>query len=189
MVQITRVYTKSGDKGKTSLGFGGRVSKASLRIDFLGTLDEANAAMGLALFHVSEDIQDLLASIQSRLFDMGAEVCMPGKEEDNPWILEEDVTLLESYIDQYNASLPDLKSFVLPGGTEGAARLHFARTVIRRAERQAVVLQETPDEPLRTEVVQYLNRLSDFLFVLARYANKKGTSEVFWKPKLSKPTS
>lgn len=182
MVQLTRIYTKSGDKGKTSLGTGKRVLKSSLRIASLGDVDEANACIGMARLFAEGEIDRILSHIQNDLFDMGADICVP--EEKAPTerlrIDPHQVTFLEEKIDHYNHSLPPLTSFVLPGGSSLAATLHQARTVVRRAERTVCLLKET--EPLNEALICYLNRLSDLLFVLARYANLQKEGDVLWVP-------
>ncbi len=176
MVHLTRIYTKGGDKGKTSLGTKTRVSKSSLRITAIGEVDEANASIGLARLYVAEEIDRLLSRIQNDLFDCGADLCIPQEEEDGQEkrqsclrIQPPQVTAIEEAIDLYNKTLPPLTSFVLPGGTSLSATLHLARTIVRRAERAVCVLNE--QEPLNPILIHYLNRLSDLLFVLARFAN------------------
>ena len=183
MVQLTRIYTRGGDKGETSLGDGSRVKKHALRVEAYGTVDEANAAIGLARLHAADAVLEMLARIQNDLFDLGADLCTP---RDRP---EErrarcasspsQVERLEREIDAMNADLKPLDSFVLPGGTPLAAQLHLARTVTRRAERLVTALAEA--EPLNPEAVKYLNRLSDHLFVLSRVANRE-TGDILWRP-------
>lgn len=179
MVTLTRIYTKSGDKGKTSLGNGKRVTKNDLRIETIGTVDEANATIGLCRLHANGDIDKLLSRIQNDLFDVGADLCMP--EGEGLRIIKKQTLFLEKSIDQYNDDLAPLTSFVLPGGSLLATTLHLARTVVRRAERLACGLKE--ESPiLNEELIRYLNRLSDLLFVLARIANNKGIDDVLWVP-------
>jgi len=179
MVTLTRIYTKSGDKGKTSLGNGKRVAKHDLRIETIGTVDEANATIGLCRLHSNSDMDKLLSCIQNDLFDVGADLCMP--EGDGLRIVEDQTFFLEKSIDQYNHDLAPLTSFVLPGGTPLATTLHLARTIVRRAERLACALKEE-SLSLNDELIRYLNRLSDLLFVLARIANNKGKDDVLWVP-------
>jgi cob(I)alamin adenosyltransferase len=182
MVQLTRIYTKGGDKGKTSLGTGKRVLKSSLRIAALGVVDVTNACMGLTRLYADREIDQLLSHIQNDLFDVGADICVPeektttGRLRIHPY----QVTFLEEKIDYYNQSLPPLTSFVLPGGTPLAATLHQARAVVRRAERTVCLLKET--EPVNEILLHYINRLSDLLFVLARYANHQAEGDILWVP-------
>lgn len=182
MVQLTRIYTKGGDKGKTSLGTNIRVLKSSLRIIAIGDIDEVNAAIGVVRLYAEEDLDRLLARIQNNLFDVGADLCIPEQEEGTKGlrILPQQVTFLEQQIDDHNKVLPPLTSFVLPGGTVLSAMLHQARTVARRAERSVCALQER--EPLNDQILCYINRLSDLLFVLARYANHKQGGDILWVP-------
>ena len=187
MVRLTRIYTRGGDAGQTSLGDGARVSKADQRIDAYGTVDELNAQIGviLATVAVAPPWRDWLERIQNELFDVGADLCVPlAADADRPQrsrlrVSETQVAWLEACCDEANAPLPDLTSFVLPGGTPLAASLHVARTVCRRAERSIVTLADS--EPVTPPVVAYLNRLSDLLFVLARVANRRANAgEVTW---------
>ncbi len=182
MVQLTRIYTKSGDKGKTSLGTGKRVLKSDLRITAIGDVDEVNAALGLARLHATEDLDSLLFHIQNDLFDMGADLCVPeeGTEQERLRMSAHQVSFLEEKIDHYNTSLAPLTSFVLPGGTALAATLHQARVIARRAERTVCALQE--QDSLNKFILHYLNRLSDLLFVLARYDNHQHEGDVLWVP-------
>ena len=182
MVQLTRIYTKGGDKGETSLGDGNRVKKYSLRVDAIGTVDEANATIGLARLHAEGEALDMLARIQHDLFDLGADLCTPeGGARSNGAlrILASQTERLEREIDAMNANLQPLDSFILPGGTPLAANLHLARTVTRRAERLVAALAEA--EAINPEAVKYLNRLSDHLFVLGRVANGKA-GDILWVP-------
>ncbi|MBB6254083.1 cob(I)yrinic acid a,c-diamide adenosyltransferase [Nitrospirillum iridis] len=184
MVTLTRIYTRGGDKGQTSLGDGSRVPKSDLRVDAYGTVDEANAAIGLARLHTAGTAADAyLSRIQNDLFDLGADLCTP--EQENPQypplrIIDAQVTRLEQEIDALNAELAPLSSFILPGGTPAAAFLHQARTVTRRAERLVAALAER--EPVTPAAFKYLNRLSDFLFVLGRHVNDRGAGDVLWVP-------
>jgi len=182
-VRLTRIYTRTGDKGETSLGDGSRVPKLDCRIGAFGAVDELNSALGLAL--AGADLPDVLraplARIQNDLFDVGADLSVPFGVTDRLRIEQAAIDRLEVLCDEFNADLPELKSFVLPGGTEAAARLHVARATCRRAERDALVADgETGVNPL---VLAYLNRLSDFLFIAARAANAAGRGdEPLWKP-------
>jgi cob(I)alamin adenosyltransferase len=183
MVRLTRIYTRGGDGGETSLGDGSRVPKQHLRVEAFGTVDEANAAIGLARLHAAGDVDAALARIQNDLFDLGADLCNPdgGKHAATALrILPSQVERLEHEIDALNAELTPLDSFVLPGGTACAAYLHLARTVTRRAERLVAALAAA--ETVNPEALKYLNRLSDQLFVLSRHVNGKGAGDVLWRP-------
>ncbi|HVJ52481.1 MAG TPA: cob(I)yrinic acid a,c-diamide adenosyltransferase [Aliidongia sp.] len=185
MVQLTRIYTRGGDRGETSLGDGSRVAKHSVRVEAYGTVDEANATIGLCRLQAGDkpEIDRMLMRIQNDLFDLGADLCTPeGKERHGSAlrILAVQTDRLEAEIDAMNAKLQPLSSFVLPGGTALAATLHLARTVTRRAERLVTALAEA--EPVNPETVKYLNRLSDHLFVLSRHANDDGALDVLWVP-------
>lgn len=183
MVQLTRIYTRGGDKGKSSLGDGMRLLKSNVRFDAIGHVDEANSAIGVARLEIStaqRNIDMLLNKVQNDLFDVGADLCMPDLEKTALRIDESQVLALEEAIDHYNSDLLPLNSFVLPGGTSFSAHLHLARSIVRRAERAVVALNV--ESPLNLELVKYLNRLSDLLFVLARYANHKGEGDVLWIP-------
>jgi len=182
LVKLTRIYTRGGDKGRTSLSNGKRVPKHHQRVAAYGTADEAGAAIGLARLHAA-DYDALLSLIQNDLFDLGADLATP--EEEAPKypplrIIATQVARLEREIDRLNAELAPLNSFVLSGGSAAAAHLHFARTVVRRAEREATALAAR--ETVNPECVKYLNRLSDLLFVMARHANDKGGRDVLWVP-------
>lgn len=181
MVQLTRIYTRGGDKGKTSLGDGTRVPKHAPRIDLMGTVDEVNSAIGLARLSVNKEMDASLSQVQHDLFDMGADLCLPTSGEKPVLRIQDQHTdRLEKEIDCLNSELQPLTSFVLPGGSAPSAALHFARTLTRRAERQVSEHQE--DEGLNPEILRYLNRLSDYLFVLARYLNDKGEADILWTP-------
>jgi len=184
MVRLDKIYTRGGDHGETSLGDGSRVPKSSLRIAALGEVDEANAAIGIARLHVGVAEDELLARVQNDLFDLGADLCVPIEEGEAPSlrVTQAQVDWLEARIDQLNAELPPLTSFVLPGGTPGSAHLHLARTVTRRSERVVVHLLEAPDERVNRLVLVYLNRLSDLLFVLARVSAGTGAGDTPWQP-------
>ena len=180
--RLSKIYTRTGDDGTTGLGDGTRVAKDSARVCAYGTVDEANSAIGLLLATsfaddgIARDLRDLLTTVQHQLFDLGGELCIPGHAA----IVEADVVALEQHLDRYNEALPPLKDFILPGGGEAAARCHLARTIVRRAEREAVTLSH--HDAVRPEAIRYLNRLSDLLFVLARVlARADGQGEVLWK--------
>jgi cob(I)alamin adenosyltransferase len=178
-VRLTRIYTRAGDAGETSLGDGSRVSKLDCRIAAFGTVDELNSLLGLVLAaDPSTGIRDVLARVQNELFDVGADVSVPFGIADRLRITPEQVVALEADCDRFNADLPELRSFVLPGGSELSARLHVARATSRRAERD--VLDASEQVEINPLVIAYLNRLSDLLFILARASNP-GT-EVLWKP-------
>lgn len=180
-VRLTRIYTRAGDAGETSLGDGARVPKSSLRIEAFGTVDELNSFIGVLLATgVPDEFRPWLEQIQNELFDLGADLSVPADDErERLRISAEQVVRLEELCDLVNERLAPLKSFVLPGGTEAAAILHVARTVCRRAERATVALAE--EAAVNPAVLAYLNRLSDFLFILARAANA-GNPEPLWKP-------
>lgn len=184
MVTLTRIYTRTGDKGKTSLGNGTRVGKHHLRVETYGTVDEANAVLGLARLHAARDLAPALERIQNDLFDLGADLCAPIAPDEEPGaclrIVQSQVDRLEAEIDAANQRLAPLTSFILPAGTAAAAHLHHARTVVRRAERLMAALAEA--EPVNPAALAYANRLSDLLFVLARQANGDGAADVLWVP-------
>ena len=183
-MRLDRIYTRGGDGGLTSLGDGARVPKFHTRVAAIGGLDEANAAIGLALLHIEDAaIRDLLGVIQNDLFDVGADLCRPEgqPEKKEPLrVTPDQVVGLERAIDRYNESLQPLTSFVLPGGSAASAHLHLARGVTRRAERDISELSAA--EAINPEALKYVNRLSDLLFVLARCLNARGTSDLLWKP-------
>lgn len=183
MVTLNRIYTKTGDKGETALGDGTRVPKFALRISAYGTVDEANAAIGVARLHASGDMAAKLARIQNDLFDVGADLCLPEtakRTEGRLRVSDAQVTRLEQEIDAMNVALAPLNSFVLPGGTPLAAQLHVARTIVRRAER--LIVELGTHEKLNPALVKYVNRLSDHLFVASRAANDNGKQDVLWTP-------
>jgi len=198
MVTLNRIYTRTGDKGTTALATGERVPKYALRIESYGTVDETNSAIGIARLHTREDptLDAMLGRIQNDLFDLGADLATPMSDKGGKTaaelgyeplrIVEAQVARLEAEIDALNVHLAPLRSFVLPGGTSAAAHLHLARTVCRRAERLVVALAEEEPGLVAEPVVKYLNRLSDFLFVAARYANwmpeGRGQGDVLWTP-------
>ena len=174
--RLSKIYTRTGDDGSTGLGDGSRTGKDSARVDAYGTVDEANSTIGLVLAsELPELVRDQLVAIQHQMFDLGAELCIPGHAA----IFDADIDRLEQWLDGHNEDLPALKEFILPAGGEAAARCHIARTVVRRAERETVALSRV--ESVRPEAVRYLNRLSDLLFVLARVlARASGHGEVTW---------
>jgi len=188
MVVLNKIYTRTGDDGTTALGTGERRKKYDLRIAAYGTLDEVNAAIGVARLHTTGDakLDAALARIQNDLFDVGADLCTPGKGRGpggaRLTVTDAQVAWLESEIDRLNAELTPLRSFVLPGGSAAASHLHLARTICRRAERLVAELKDKPGESVSAEVLKYINRLSDFLFVASRYANGKGLDDVLWVP-------
>lgn len=188
MVVLNKIYTRTGDDGTTALGTGARRKKYDLRVAAYGTLDEANAAIGIARLHTSGEhaLHNPLSRIQNDLFDLGADLAMPdqGKGPGGARLTATaaQVTWLENQIDRLNADLAPLRSFVLPGGFPAAAYLHLARTICRRAERLIAELMDQPGESVTPEVLQYVNRLSDYLFVAARYANDKGARDELWQP-------
>jgi cob(I)alamin adenosyltransferase len=182
MVKLDVITTRGGDGGETSLGDGARVRKDALRVEAYGTVDEANAAIGVLRLHASEDAEAdaMLARIQNDLFDIGADLCVPGEAGARLRVADTQSARLEAELAAMNGQMPALKSFVLPGGTPGAAAAHVARTVTRRAERLVVAL--AAEEEVNPAVIRYLNRLSDHLFVLARRLNGNGTGDVLWVP-------
>lgn len=186
MVVLNRIYTRTGDAGQTALGNGARVAKHAPRVEAYGTVDETNATLGLARLHAEGEIDAALARVQNDLFDLGADLCTPDLENDatakHPRlrIVAAQVLRLEAEIDAMNARLDPLRSFILPGGSALAAHLHLARTVCRRAERGTVALSEM--EAVNPEAVKYLNRLSDWLFVIGRIANDEGRADILWVP-------
>jgi len=180
MVQLTRIYTRGGDKGETSLGSGTRVSKSDERIQAIGDVDEANAAIGWAKEHIPKPLHALLTRIQNDLFDLGADLCVPEESPTALRIIASQIDFLEKKIDELNQHLKPLSSFILPGGSKGSAALHLARTIVRRAERSLIQLHQI--QPINAEAVKYLNRLSDLLFVLCRHVNGNGDKDVLWVP-------
>jgi len=188
MVVLNKIYTRTGDDGTTALGTGERRKKYDLRVAAYGTLDELNAAIGIARLHTRDEhaIHGALFRIQNDLFDLGADLTTPGKGKGpggaRLTVTAAQVAWLEKEIDRLNADMQPLKSFILPGGFEAAGYLHLARTVCRRAERIIVELKDQAGESVTPEIIQYVNRLSDYLFVAARYANDKGASDILWTP-------
>jgi cob(I)alamin adenosyltransferase len=182
MVRIDRVVTRGGDKGETSLGDGARVPKHAPRIAAIGDVDETNASIGLlrAMLRDAPEIDAMLARIQNDLFDVGADLSVPGEAGDRLRITDALVTRLEAEVEAMNAALPSLTSFILPGGSVAAAQAHVVRTVVRRAERGLTAL--AAEEPINPVLLRYLNRVSDHLFVLARVLNDNGAGDVMWVP-------
>lgn len=188
MVKLNKIYTKTGDDGTTGLGSDDRRKKYDLRVDSYGTVDEANACIGMARLHTSEyaQLDAALMRIQNDLFDLGADLSCPDTGEKLAYeplrIIDSQVTRLEEDIDYFNAKLDPLRSFILPGGSPASAALHLARTVARRAERLIVELADKPNEPVNNTTIKYMNRVSDFLFVASRHVNDNGKSDVLWVP-------
>ena len=194
MVVLNRIYTKTGDAGTTALGSGERVSKTSVRIAAYGTVDETNAQIGMVRIHLAAcdlkkqycNVDSMLLGIQNDLFDLGADLCVPDKGEKLSYeplrMAAAQVKRLEDEIDLLNAELSPLKSFILPGGTSAGAAFHVARTVSRRAERIMVELAALPNEQVSKAALQYINRLSDFLFVAGRFVNDRGKDDILWVP-------
>jgi cob(I)alamin adenosyltransferase len=188
MVRLNKIYTKTGDDGTTGLVSGPRRLKDDMRVEAFGTIDEANSAIGVARLHMQgmPELDGMLMRIQNDLFDLGADLATPetGKppEHEPLRIVDTQVTRIESDIDEMNADLQPLKSFVLPGGHSAAAHLHLARTIARRAERLMVTLSRSDGETVSEAALKYINRLSDFLFVAARHANDRGHADVLWVP-------
>lgn len=180
MVKLNKIYTRTGDAGSAGLVDGSRVSKASLRMAAIGDIDEANAVIGVAIAALDDETEASLGRIQNELFDLGADVATPGEVEGALRIVPSQVERLEREIDSMTAAQKPLTSFILPGGSPAVAALHLARTVVRRAERSAVALNES--EPLNPEALAYLNRLSDHLFVTARAVAARGAGDVLWQP-------
>jgi len=186
MVVLNKIYTRTGDAGETALGNGARVAKHSMRVSAYGTVDELNATVGLARLHSDGTLDARLSAIQNDLFDLGADLCTPDLEQDDEKeypplrIVASQTTRLEAEIDEMNADLSPLRSFILPGGTVLAAHMHMCRTVARRAERLTVEL--AGDEAVNPQAVRYLNRLSDWFFVAGRVVNANGGADVLWVP-------
>ena len=179
MVTLNRIYTRTGDAGTTRLASGAPASKSDLRVEAYGAVDETNACIGLARTHTAGDeaFDALLARLQNELFDLGADLCVPGEGGARLRLSDVPVQRLEAEIGAMNEALPSLTSFILPGGSPGAAHAHMARTIVRRAERSAIGVEE-----VNGAIVRYLNRLSDHLFVLARVLNGNGAGDVLWVP-------
>ena len=192
MVKLNKIYTRTGDDGTTGLGTGARVPKYDLRVDAYGAVDETNAAIGVARLHLAGEpaLDAMLMRAQNDLFDLGADLCVPPKADEAAdtalRIVPAQVSRIETDIDTLNAELSPLASFILPAGTPASAHLHFARTVCRRAERIMVELSHQQDETVGGPAIQYVNRLSDLLFVAGRYANARGAADVLWVPGASR---
>ena len=186
MVVLNKIYTKTGDDGTTALGSGERRKKHDLRVAAYGTVDETNACIGLARLHLADngELDEVLMRIQNDLFDLGADLAVPEREgkAERLRVVAAQVERLERDIDTLNADLAPLTSFILPGGSPAAAHLHVARTICRRAERVMVELADRPDERVSPAAIQYVNRLSDFLFVAGRAVNGNGARDVLWVP-------
>ena len=189
MVKLNKIYTRTGDDGTTGLGSGERRLKSDLRIEAYGTVDEANACIGLARLDTAgiyPELDAMLAGIQNDLFDLGADLCVPDTGKPLGYeplrMVAAQTARVESDIDLLNKALSPLRSFILPGGSPAAAALHLARTVTRRAERVMVALAQMPDEPVNPEGIKYINRVSDFLFVAGRVVNDNGNADVLWVP-------
>ncbi|TCT06545.1 cob(I)yrinic acid a,c-diamide adenosyltransferase [Aquabacter spiritensis] len=190
MVKLNKIYTRTGDDGTTGLGSGERVAKHDLRVEAYGTVDEANAAIGIARLHLAHlpDLDRVLGRVQNDLFDLGADLATPDRPGAPPpayealRIVASQVARIEADIDRFNADLAPLRSFVLPGGEPAAAFLHQARTVARRAERQMVALSQVAGEIVGADAIRYVNRVSDLLFVASRYVNAQGAGDVLWVP-------
>jgi cob(I)alamin adenosyltransferase len=183
MVKINRVTTRAGDDGRTAIGDGARLPKFHIRVAANGSIDEANSFIGLGRLDMSEETSALLARVQNHLFDIGADLCRPergGLKVEPLRFREEQVAWIEATIEKHNARLPALRSFVLPGGSRGAAVLHVARSIVRRAEREIVELAF--QEPITPAIIRYMNRLSDLLFILARIENLRGGEDALWRP-------
>ena len=181
MVQLTKIYTRGGDKGETSLGNGARVTKTCPRIDAIGHVDELNASIGLCALYVTNHYQNDLKRIQNDLFDLGGDLCIPDDcKKKQLKMIHKQVDWLEQEMDRQNEHLPPLTSFILPGGSTASSHLHLARCIARRAERAVILLSEK--EAVSKDVIAYLNRLSDYLFVLCRTLNDKGSQDVLWVP-------
>lgn len=188
MVKLNKIYTRTGDDGTTGLGSGARRKKYDLRVDSYGTVDEANACIGMARLHTGKytQLDAALMRIQNDLFDLGADLSCPDTGEKLDYeplrIVESQIDRLEADIDLFNEKLDPLSSFILPGGSPAAAALHLARTVARRAERLIVELSDNPNEPVNSSTIKYMNRVSDFLFVASRVVNDNGKSDILWVP-------
>lgn len=188
MVKLNKIYTRTGDKGTTMLGNGERRAKHDLRVDAYGTVDETNSIVGLARLYMAEfaELDAMLSDVQNDLFDLGADLSTPDTGEELPYeplrILDSQVERLEGQIDQLNTDLDPLKSFILPGGSAASAHLHHARTVSRRAERLVTELAAIEEENISPQSIKYINRLSDFFFVAARWTNDKGREDILWIP-------
>jgi len=183
-MRLDRIYTRGGDHGETSLGDGDRTPKCHIRVKAFGGIDEANAAIGVALLHIDDsEVRSILSLVQNDLFDVGADLCVPEREgaaRSRLRVSAKQVETLEQQIDKFNDALSPLTSFILPGGSPASAYLHLARTIVRHAERDVVELALS--ETINEEALKYVNRLSDLLFVLCRYLNARGAADVLWTP-------
>ena len=180
MVKLDKIYTRGGDNGKTSLGDGKRVSKKNERIIAVGAVEELNAHIGLSIVNISNVFKEILSDVQNDLFDVGADLIMPNNKKRPLRITKEHILKIEKKIDEINKSLPTLESFILPGGNLSSARLHLARTVCRRCEIN--IIQLDSKKQINKNILKYINRLSDLLFVVGRKVNVKNNSEILWKP-------
>ena len=180
MVKLDKIYTRGGDNGKTSLGDGKRVSKKNERIIAVGAVEELNAHIGLSIVNISNVFKEILSDVQNDLFDVGADLIMPNNKKRPLRITKEHILKIEKKIDEINKSLPILESFILPGGSLASARLHLARTVCRRCEIN--IIQLDSKKQINKNILKYINRLSDLLFVVGRKVNVKNNSEILWKP-------
>lgn len=179
MVKLDKIYTRGGDKGLTSLGDGSRVEKNNIRIRAYGDIDEANSSIGICIAFASVFIKEILLKVQNDLFDIGADLCFPEKSKRNVTISSNKIDFLEKQIDKINKDLGKLESFILPGGSKSSAFLHLSRSLVRRAERSIIELNEK--ELVNSDIIKYVNRLSDFLFVAARFENKED-GDILWAP-------
>lgn len=179
MVKLDKIYTRGGDNGLTSLGDGSRVEKSNVRIEAYGNIDEANSSIGISAAYSSDKVKATLLNIQNDLFDVGADLCFPDKKKSKLTIKIDSINLLEKEIDKMNESLNKLESFILPGGSKASSFLHLSRSLVRRAERSIVHLNEK--EYVNPDILKYVNRLSDFLFVAARFENKQD-GDILWVP-------
>ena len=179
MVKLDKIYTRGGDKGLTSLGDGSRVQKSNIRIKAYGDIDEANSSLGICVFLSNKNLKKILLEIQNHLFDIGADLCFPENSKRHVTISSDKINFLENEIDQMNKDLDKLQSFILPGGSQLSSFLHLSRSNVRRAERSIIELNDK--EKVSPDIIKYVNRLSDFLFVAARFENKK-EGDILWIP-------
>ena len=177
MVKLDKIYTRGGDKGLTSLGDGSRVRKSNVRIKAYGDIDEANSSLGICVYYSNKNLKNILLEIQNHLFDIGADLCFPEKSKKYVTISSDKINFLENEIDHMNKDLDKLQSFILPGGSKISSFLHLSRSLVRRAERSIIDLNNK--EKVSTDIIKYVNRLSDFLFVAARFENKKD-GDILW---------
>ena len=179
MVKLDKIYTRGGDKGLTSLGDGSRVRKSNVRIKAYGDIDEANSSLGICVYYSNKNLKNILLEIQNHLFDIGADLCFPEKSKKYVTISSDKINFLENEIDHMNKDLDKLQSFILPGGSKISSFLHLSRSLVRRAERSIIDLNNK--EKVSTDIIKYVNRLSDFLFVAARFENRKD-GDILWIP-------